>query len=382
MNLPIGCKRLSLLLATAITLLLVACTAGADGTGETNETHDVVITEIATGIPHPWGMAFLPDESILVTARPGRLLIVEEGSVTELAGAPEVAVAGQGGLLDVAIHPNYDSPGNGWIYFTYSKSVGAEFATALGRGRIEGSTLVDRQELFVMNEASNTTRHFGSRIVFGSDGYLYISIGDRGARERAQDTADHAGSTLRLTDTGQPAPGNPLDAPALPEIYSYGHRNPQGMAVHPISGALWQHEHGPRGGDELNIIRPGKNYGWPIVTYGREYSTGEPIGDPAEEHPEVVLPLVHWSPDSIAPSGMAFYTGSEFPGWRGDLFLGALAGTHLRRLELADGEVVEQELFLEDRGWRIRDVAEGPDGLIYILTDAENGGLYRLAPAE
>ena len=364
-------------------LLLITCDSSAEGnrTWETDETHEIVVSEIVTGLAHPWGMAFLPDGSVLITERPGGIALVQDGTKVEVTGAPEVAVAGQGGLLDVELHPNYGSPGNGWIYFTYSSAADGGYATALGRGRLDGTAITDWEELFVMSEPTGTTRHFGSRIVFGEDGYLYMSIGDRGSRDRAQDTSDHAGSTLRLTDTGAPAPGNPFSDPALPELYSFGHRNAQGMAVNPVSGEVWQHEHGPQGGDEVNVIRPGENYGWPIVTYGREYSTGEPIGDPPEEHPEVILPLVHWSPDSIAPSGMTFYTGDRFPGWRGDLFLGALAGTHLRRLEIENGTVTEQELFLQERGWRIRDVAQGPEGYLWIITDADSGGLYRIEPA-
>ena len=358
----------------------------SDGTqngGDTTEDqdHEVLVDEVVTGLSHPWGMAFLPEGSVIVTERGGGIVLVESGTKTQVSGAPEVAAVGQGGLLDVALHPDFEEPGNGWIYFTYATDVDGAYATALGRGRLDGTELTDWQELFVMEGATTTTRHFGSRIVFGSDGYLYMSIGDRGSRNRAQDAGDHAGSTLRLTDTGEPAPGNPFAESGLPEIYSIGHRNPQGMTVHPETGAIWQNEHGPDGGDEVNIIRAGENYGWPIVSYGTEYSSGAPIGDDPEDHPEVVLPVTYWVPTSIAPSGMTFYTGDVFPGWRGDAFVGALAERHLRRLEISGEEVTEQEQLLIEEGWRIRQVTEGPEGYLWVLTDEDNGGLYRLEPA-
>jgi glucose/arabinose dehydrogenase len=338
---------------------------------------------VAGGLDHPWSLVFLPDGSILVTERPGGLVLVRDGDKIEVSGAPQVAAAGQGGLLDAALHPDYER--TGWIYLTYSKAVPAgssQYATALGRARLSGTELVDLEELFVMNEPGSTTRHFGSRIVFGPDGYLYMTLGDRGERDRAQTLDDHGGSTLRLTDTGAPAPGNPFagDPDALPEIYSYGHRNAQGMTLHPETGAVWQHEHGPLGGDEVNVIGAGNNYGWPVITYGREYS-GDPVGEGITHHEGMEQPLAHWEP-SIAPSGMTFYTGNEFPTWRGDLFLGALAGKHLRRLETSGETVVHQEVLLEGVLGRIRDVTQGPDGYLYLITDESSASVYRLEPAE
>jgi glucose/arabinose dehydrogenase len=231
-----------------------------------------------------------------------------------------------------------------------------------------------------MQGGSGAGQHFGSRLAFLPDGTLLFTIGDRGARDRAQDLGDHAGSTLRINDDGSIPADNPFvgRAGALPEIYTYGNRNAQGMAVQPGTGLVWQHEHGPRGGDEVNIIEAGKNYGWPLITYGEEYFGGK-IGDTAKRGLE--QPLLYWTP-SIAPSGMAYYTASAFPNWKGDLFVGALAGRHLRRLEVEGRRVVRQEVLLLDTLGRIRDVRQGPDGYLYLLTDERDGALYRLEPAE
>ena len=344
----------------------------------------VNVVSVVTGLDHPWGFAFLPDGDILVTERPGNLVLVESpygsSSTQVISDPPNAAAAGQGGLLDIALHPNYEEPGSDWIYFTYAKSTSGGYATALGRGRLSGTSLTDREELFVMSGPTSSTRHFGSRIVFGDDGYLYMSIGDRGARDRAQDPTDHAGSTLRLTEDGTPAPDNPFDdSGERAEIYSIGHRNAQGMTVHPETGAVWQNEHGPDGGDEVNVIREGANYGWPVITYGTEYAGG-PVGDGSTEKAGMEQPIVYWVPTSIAPSGMTFYTGDRFPRWRGNLFVGALAERHLRRLVVSGKEVLHQEELLADQGWRIRQVKEGPRGYLWLITDADNGGLYRLEP--
>jgi glucose/arabinose dehydrogenase len=335
------------------------------------------VVRVAGGFSNPWGMAFLPDGRVLVSERPGRLQLVEEGRLVELTGLPPVTASGQGGLLDVVLHPRYEE--NGWIYFSHAGGSGSELGTRISRARLEGYGLKDVQTIFTMQPGSGTGRHFGSRLLFLPDGTLLFTIGDRGERERAQDLGDHAGSTLRINDDGSIPKDNPYlgRSGALPEIYTYGNRNAQGMALQPGSGRVWQHEHGPRGGDEVNLIEPGGNYGWPLITYGREYSGGR-IGQTRK--PGLEQPLLHWTP-SIAPSGMSFYTGRAFPDWQGDLFVGALAGKHLRRLEVETDRVVGQEVLLLGTLGRIRDVRQGPDGLLYLLTDERDGGLYRLEPA-
>jgi aldose sugar dehydrogenase len=345
----------------------------------------VEVIPVATGLEHPWGMAFLPgNEGILVTERPGRLRrIGPDGSVSEpLAGVPSVVAQGQGGLLDVALPPSF--PETRFVYLTLAHAdpdPGSErVTTALARGRLEGGGLVDTELLFVADAWAPGGRHLGSRIVFDGRGHLYLSVGDRGQDARAADPGDHAGTTVRLREDGSIPPDNPFVGVegVAPEVYSFGHRNAQGMVVHPVTGAIWQHEHGPRGGDEINRIRPGRDYGWPRVSFGRQYDfRGIPNPEPGDGFE---LPVLHWSP-SIAPSGMAFYDGDAFPEWQGDLFVGALAGRHLQRIRL-DGETpVAWERLLEDRGERIRDVRSGPDGFLYLLVDASEGSLLRLEPA-
>ena len=335
------------------------------------------LVQVTNGLRNPWGMAFLPDGGILITERPGRLRIWRDGSLSTISGLPEIYASGQGGLLDIAVHPDFEK--NRWVYFTYSVSDSGGSATALYRARLEGTALRGGEELYRMTRFTGTRVHFGSRIVFAPDGSLYMSIGDRGDRSRAQRLDDAAGSTLRFNDDGSIPEDNPFAGRrgALPEIYSYGHRNAQGMAVHPETGRVWQHEHGPRGGDEVNIVKPGANYGWPTVSFGEEYRGGS-IGA-GTEAPGIEPPLIHWTP-SIAPSGMSFYTGDLFPEWKGDLFVGALAGKHLRRLELSGERVIAQEILLSDEIGRIRDVRQDPEGHLWLLTDASNGGLYRLEP--
>jgi glucose/arabinose dehydrogenase len=376
-------RRLGIFFVLTLTIISSGCSTEnvLSGVVLQSEEHAFRIVEEARGLNHPWGIAFLPDGSILITERPGDLVHVTKGRVLRVSGVPSVASVGQGGLLDITLAHDFES--SGWIYFTYVKEEptgSGSYTTALGRGHLIDNTLQNWQELFVMNNPSSSERHFGSRIVFDHDGHLYMTIGERGERNRAQDLSDHGGSTLRLDDNGEPAFGNPFSdhVDALPEIFSIGHRNAQGMTVHPDTGLIWLHEHGPRGGDEVNIIRAGNNYGWPEITYGREYSGG-PVGDGSTHKQGMEQPLVHWEP-SIAPSGMMFYTGSEFPGWQGDLFIGALAGKHLRRLVIEGETVVHEEVLLQDLVGRVRDVAQGPDGFIWLITDADNGRLYRLEP--
>ncbi len=335
------------------------------------------LVEVVRGLSHPWSLAFLPDGSALITERPGRLHRLQpDGSTEQISGLPSIAAVGQGGLLDVALDPEYGR--NGWIYMTYAASYDGGYGTVLGRARLSGSHLTDFEELFRMQPASGGRVHFGSRIAFLPDKTVVFSIGDRGAMNRAQDRQDHAGALLRLNRDGSVPHDNPFvgDPATRDELYTLGNRNPQGLTLHPETGALWQTEHGPRGGDELNIIEPGNNYGWPVMSQGVDYRTGQPIGQ-GTSAPGMTQPIEHWSP-AIAPSGMVFYFGKQFPGWEGNLFIGSLVDTHLLRLEIDGQRVVHQERLLDGTIGRIRDVRLGPDGQLWLLTDASNGGVYRL----
>ncbi|SDL48224.1 Glucose/arabinose dehydrogenase, beta-propeller fold [Geoalkalibacter ferrihydriticus] len=347
------------------------------------EKHRLRVLTLVEGLEHPWGLAFLPDGRMLVTERPGRLRIIAQGQLAPdpVSGLPEIVAVGQGGLLDVVLHPDFAV--NKLVYISYAGRGEGGIGTDVARGRLVDDRLEELEVIFRMEPKTNARQHFGSRLVFDRQGYLYITLGDRGERERSQRSGDHAGSVIRLHDDGRVPDDNPFvdREDWKPEIYSYGHRNIQGAALHPESGALWTHEHGPRGGDEVNIIRAGRNYGWPVFTHGEEYVTGRPIG--AETPPEGIEPPLHyWVPVSIAPSGMAFYTGDQFPNWRGDLFIGALRDQMLVRLRLDGEKVVQEEHLLEKTLGRIRDVRQGPDGYLYLLTDERNGALVRLEPAE
>ncbi len=336
-------------------------------------------------LDQPWALAFLPDQAWLITQKAGELLYVKGKQRIRVAQLPDVAVTGQGGLMDVALHPAFALDGDSnWVYLTFNQAGDDVYGTALGRGRlvVEGNSarLDDWQTLFSLPQKTDSGRHFGSRIAFDDDGHVYFSIGDRGERQRAQDSADAAGSVIRLTLDGGIPEDNPLrnQNKAHPAIYSYGHRNIQGMATHPDSGEIWTHEHGPQGGDELNRIVAGRNYGWPLITYGKEYGTGFSIGEGSEK-PGIEPPRHYWVP-SIAPSGMAFYRGSAFADWQGDILVGALKHRRLVRLDVEDGRIVGEHRYVAGEDARIRDVRVGPDGLIYVLTDASKGKLIRLAP--
>jgi glucose/arabinose dehydrogenase len=339
-------------------------------------------------VPHvrldtPWSIAFLPNGDMLVTEKAGRLRIVKNGTLAPqpISGTPQVLATGQGGLLEVLPHPRFND--NRWIYLTYSKSGPQGNTTALARGKLDagGTALTEVKDIFVADAWSMGPIHFGSKLAWGRDNMLYMTIGERNERDRAQRLTDHAGKILRLTEEGAAAPGNPFmgRADAKPEIYTYGNRNLQGLAVHPDTGALWETEHGPQGGDELNLIQPGKNYGWPTITFGREYSGEVIAAQPAREGME--QPVIFWAP-SIGLSGMAFYTGDRLPGWKGNLFLGGLSGQYLQRVVFNDRGVHGREPIIPDLRLRIRDVRQGPDGLLYLAVDSPQGGILRIEPAE
>lgn len=365
----------------AATLLVLSWSTAAAAQTFGSERHEFRLITVAEGLAHPWSLAFLPGGDILVTERPGRLRILRDGDLdpTPVPGTPEVAAVGQGGLLDIALHPKFAE--TGWIYLTYAGRGSGGLATELARARWDDGRLVDLERLLVATPRAGGGRHFGSRLAFGADGYLYMTVGERGSPERAQDLGDLAGSVLRLTESGGVPPDNPFVGRdgARPEIFTYGHRNPQGLMRHPQSGAIWAVEHGPLGGDELNVIEAGTNYGWPVITYGRSYA-GFPIGE-GESKPGMAQPVHYWVP-SISPSGVTVYDGTAFPDWRGSLFLGALSGRALVRLELEGRNVVHEERLLEDLGVRVRDVRQGPEGRLYLLTDAPNGSVLRLEPVE
>lgn len=347
--------------------------------------HRVQLVKVAGPFENPWAVAFLPDGRMLVTERPGRLTIVDGSEVTPVTGTPDVHAQGQGGLMEVAVHPAYEE--NGWIYLTWSKPDGeGNTATALVRGRLDGTSFTDMQELFVQDRYSSPGRHYGSKLAWTPDGHLLMSIGDRGANPpRAQNLADHAGTLLRLNDDGSPADGNPFAGrdDALPEIYTYGHRNIQGLIVNPETGDIWSTEHGPRGGDELNIHHAGANYGWPVATLGLDYRSQEEFPHSETRYGAdrgMVDPFYEFLP-THAPSGLALVTSDRFPRWKGNLLAGGLRSERIRRIVFDENEVLhEEELLLEAVG-RIRDVREGPDGYIYVVTDLANGALYRIEPA-
>jgi glucose/arabinose dehydrogenase len=340
------------------------------------------VVPYVTGLAAPWSIAFLPNGDMLVTEKPGRLRIVKNGvlEAQPISGTPQVLTAGQAGLLEVLPHPQFAQ--NRLLYLTYSKTGDRGNTTALFRGKLEGNALVDGKDIFVADAWSQGPIHFGSKLAWGRDGLLYMTVGERNERNRAQTLTDHAGKVLRLTEDGGVPPGNPFvgRTDAKPEIYTYGHRNLQGLAFHPESGVLYETEHGPQGGDELNVIQPGKNYGWPVITLGREYS-GEVIApQPAREGME--QPVIFWAP-SIGLSGMAFYTGDKLPGWKNSVFLGGLSGMYLQRVALtASAGIAGREPIIPTLRLRIRDVRQGPDGLLYLAIDAPQGGILRIEPAD
>jgi glucose/arabinose dehydrogenase len=355
------------------------------------ETADLKIRveKVADGLANPWSLAWLPNGDLLITERPGRLRVVRGGALDPepIAGVPAVRVTALGGLLDVLLHPNFAQ--NQLLYLTYTKGgEGTSATTALARARLDGKSLRDVEEIFVAENWSNSPTNFGGRMVFGRDGKLYLAVGERQEQDRAQNTMLHGGKVLRLNEDGTAPSDNPFAGKQgyLPEIYSVGHRSPQGLAVHPVTGELWENEHGPLGGDEVNIVRAGLNYGWPLVTYGKNYD-GTPVSD-ATARDGYEPPFMFWVP-SIAISGMSFYTGDRLAAWKGNAFVGSMmegrtrATGHVQRITFAEnGAPIQREPILAQLRQRIRDVRPGPDGLLYVLTDENPGVLLRIEPAE
>jgi glucose/arabinose dehydrogenase len=367
------------LVIAAAALLMTACAGEAQTVAVDSQAGPIRVDVVARGLAHPWGLAFLHDGRMLVTERPGRLRVVaRNGAVSPpVTNVPKVYDSGQGGLLDVQLSPSFAT--DRLIYLSFAEPGAGGASTAVARGRLNGTAtaLENVETIFSQQPKVSGGRHFGSRLVFARDGRLFVTTGDRGEGAPAQDPSNHIGTILRIEPDGTVPPDNPFvgRSGARPEIWSYGHRNGQGAALHPVTGALWQHEHGPRGGDEINIPKPGLNYGWPLVSWGTEYSGG-PIPDPPTR-PEFAQAAYQWTP-VIAASGMAFYTQGLFPSWRGNLLVGGLVAGAVVRLTLDGERVIGEERI--PLGARIRDVRVGPDGAVYVLTDDSPGKLLRLSP--
>lgn len=358
-------------------MLTQSCAQSTDNTIKNPVTNSFTEKLIVDGIQNPWGMAFLSEGAILITEKSGKLFLFKDGKKIEIGNLPEIYIRGQGGLLDIRLHPNYID--TGWIYFSYSSSEGNGNGgnTAIMRAKLANNKLTNKEILY--RGVPNTTKgqHWGSRLEFDDDGFLYFSIGDRGNRDvNPQDINRDGGKIYRIHDDGRIPKDNPFvgKKDAKKAIYSYGHRNPQGLVKNPFTGEIWNHEHGPRGGDEINIIKKGKNYGWPVITYGINY-IGTKITDKTSKR-GMEQPLYQWTP-SIAPSGMTFVSSDNYPDWKGSLLVGSLAFQYLERLEFKDNKVVYREKLLDGLG-RVRNVKQGPDGLIYV--GIEGKGIYKLIP--
>jgi glucose/arabinose dehydrogenase len=364
---------------------------------DTAEQHKIRVVVVARELSHPWGMAWLPNGDLLITERPGRLRLLRQGSGGQgvmdpapISGLPPMHIRGLAGLLDVALHPNFAT--NRLIYFSYVKDGEKGATTAVARGRLDGMALTNVQDIFVaeswMKGNDTADGRFGSRIAFAKDGTLFITCGDRDRSDGGQNTNDHFGKVIRVNDDGTVPKDNPFVGRAgfRPEIYTLGQRNQQGLAFNPVNGDLWASEQGPNGGDEINVIKPGKNYGWPIVSYGRQYAGPNQSEIPWKEGME--LPLVFWVP-SIATSGMTFYTGDRFPAWKNNVFVGAMRQGeidrtgHIERIVFNEKwEEIRREQMLLELHQRIRDIRQGPDGLLYVLTEEDQGALLRIEPAQ
>jgi aldose sugar dehydrogenase len=373
------CKRL--LSLSVLSLLSTSCSAsGQEKRAHQTSAGEVRLTTVARGLDHPWGMAFLPDGRMLVTERPGRMRIATpDGRLSApLQGVPKVHARGQGGLLGVALDPDFEK--NRRIYFSYAEPGEGGAGTAVARARLGEGRLEDVSVIFRQRPKVDGSNHFGSRLVFGRDGSLFVTLGERNQGERSQKLDEHLGKVVRINPDGSVPRDNPFvgRSGALPETWSYGHRNIQGAALHPGTGDLWTVEHGAQGGDEVNTPRPGRNYGWPVITYGVDYGGGR-IGEGTRKE-GMEQPVHYWDP-SIAPSGTVFYTGDRYPGWRGDLFVGSLKFGLVSRLDLDGTRVVREERLFEDFDPRVRDIIQGPDGLFYLLTDESDGEIVRVEPA-
>ena len=371
-------------LACALALGAIPSALAQDTQRFRTDKVEVIVETVTRDLQNPWGLAFLPDNRLLVTERPGRLRIVDpEGNLSApIGGLPRIAARGQGGLLDVALDPRFAQ--NRLVYLSFAEDRGEGRAgTSVARGRLSdnGTALESLQVIFRQEPSYTGNNHWGSRLVFDRDGNLFVTTGDRfDLRNQAQNPANHIGKIVHIKPDGSAAPGNPFlnREDARPEIWSLGHRNLQSAALNPATGELWTVEHGARGGDEVNIPQKGKNYGWPIISYGVDYS-GAKLGEGTKKA-GLEQPVYYWDP-SIAPSGMAFYTGDKFPAWRGSILVGALAGKLVSRLETNGNRVTGEERMLQQLGERIRDVRQGPDGFVYLLTDSRNGRILRMKPA-
>jgi len=364
-------------------VLMILTSIGAIADTQRSEKLNFNLETVAANLDVPWGLAALPGGGMLITERNGGLRLLDDNGVLHpqpIGGLPDIAVGGQGGLLDVAIHPNFAD--NGWIYFSYSSpknsgEPGRGSNTALMRAKIKDHKLVSQEVLFKALPNYRAGQHFGGRIAFDNDNYVYLSVGDRAGRDEVQSLSNHRGKIFRLHDDGRVPQNNPFvnTLNAAPEIWSYGHRNPQGMEKHPVTGEIWSHEHGPRGGDELNRIVAGQNYGWPTVTYGVNYS-GTKITNETSR-PDMMSPATYWDP-SIAPCGMAIVHGDKYPTWQGNILVGALKFQQIRRVEITDGKVQHQEVLLDGIG-RVRAIEQGADGYLYVAVES-GGKLIRLVP--
>jgi glucose/arabinose dehydrogenase len=384
MKTPVGLLTVTLAAATLLaTSLLVVTGARSEAPVFNSSAGELEVRTIARGLVNPWSLAFLPDGAMLVTERPGRMRIVTpEGQVSPpLKGVPEVWASGQGGMLDIATDKSFAD--NRTIYFCFAERGDGGGRTAIARAKLDDGKdrISDVSIIFRQQGPLSSGNHYGCRIVQAEDGNLFVTLGEHFAyRDRAQNLGDHLGKIIRIAPDGSVPPGNPFAgrADARPEIWSYGHRNAQGLAIHPATGELWETEHGPRGGDEVNIIAKGRNYGWPVIGYGVDYSGAKIHDSTARDGME--QPVKYWVP-SIATSGLAFYSGKLFPKWSGSLFTGALRGAMLVRLTLNGNAVTSEERLLQNLNERIRDVREGPDGALWLLTDSATGRILRVVPS-